>query len=48
MSQPTVSHAFTALLRRDLLLAYRRRAELLQPLFFLLVVITRFECQLCK
>ncbi|MGB5495285.1 MAG: heme exporter protein CcmB [Sedimenticolaceae bacterium] len=31
-----------ALLRRDFLLAYRRRAELLQPLVFLLVVVTLF------
>jgi len=42
MSKPTTSNACAALLRRDLLLAYRRRAELLQPLFFLLVVITLF------
>ncbi len=34
--------AFLALLRRDFLLAYRRRAELLQPLVFLLVVVTLF------
>jgi heme exporter protein B len=32
----------TALLRRDLLLAYRRRAELAQPLVFLLVVVSLF------
>lgn len=37
-----LSTAFLALLRRDFLLAYRRRAELLQPLVFLLVVITLF------
>ncbi|MGD8383953.1 MAG: heme exporter protein CcmB [Lysobacterales bacterium] len=42
MSRPNAYNAFMALLRRDLLLAYRRRAELLQPLFFLLVVITLF------
>jgi heme exporter protein B len=42
MSRPALSTAFLALLRRDLLLAYRRRAELLQPLFFLLVVVTLF------
>lgn len=42
MSQPTPVSAFTALLRRDFLLAYRRRAELLQPLVFLLVVVTLF------
>lgn len=42
MSQPTTVSAFTALIRRDFLLAYRRRAELLQPLVFLLVVVTLF------
>jgi heme exporter protein B len=42
MSQQVASTAFLALLRRDFLLAYRRRAELLQPLAFLLVVTTLF------
>lgn len=42
MSRPALATAFVALLRRDFLLAYRRRAELLQPLVFLLVVITLF------
>ena len=42
MSRPVLSNAFMALLRRDFLLAYRRRAELLQPLVFLLVVTTLF------
>jgi len=42
MSRQTSATAFTALLRRDFLLAYRRRAELLQPLMFLLVVVTLF------
>lgn len=42
MSRPALVTAFVALLRRDFLLAYRRRAELLQPLVFLLVVITLF------
>ena len=42
MSRQTSGTAFTALLRRDFLLAYRRRAELLQPLVFLLVVVTLF------
>jgi heme exporter protein B len=42
MSQQSPAKAFTALLRRDFLLAYRRRAELLQPLAFLLVVTTLF------
>lgn len=42
MSQQVASTAFLALLRRDFLLAYRRRAELLQPLAFLLVVTSLF------
>ena len=42
MSRPGTRAAFSALLRRDFLLAYRRRAELLQPLVFLLVVTTLF------
>lgn len=35
-------HVFLPLLRRDLLLAYRRRSELIQPLVFLLVVVSLF------
>ena len=42
MSRQSAGTAFSALLRRDFLLAYRRRAELLQPLVFLLVVTTLF------
>jgi len=42
MSRQATGTAFAALLRRDFLLAYRRRAELLQPLVFLLVVVTLF------
>lgn len=42
MSKQATGTAFSALLRRDFLLAYRRRAELLQPLVFLLVVTTLF------
>ena len=42
MSKQVASSAFVALVRRDFLLAYRRRAELLQPLVFLLVVVTLF------
>jgi len=42
MSRQSTGTAFVALLRRDFLLAYRRRAELLQPLVFLLVVVTLF------
>jgi heme exporter protein B len=33
---------FIALLRRDLVLAFRRRSEMLQPLIFLLVVVSLF------
>jgi heme exporter protein B len=35
-------HVFLPLLRRDLLLAFRRRSEVLQPLIFLLVVVSLF------
>ena len=42
MSKQATGTAFGALLRRDFLLAYRRRAELLQPLLFLMVVTTLF------
>jgi heme exporter protein B len=38
----SLSKAFFALLRRDLLLAFRRRTELLFPVIFLLVVISLF------
>ena len=38
----SMSSAFLALLRRDLLLAFRRRTELLFPVIFLLVVISLF------
>ena len=37
-----LSSAFLALLRRDLLLAFRRRTELLFPIIFLLVVVSLF------
>jgi len=37
-----VTSAGLALIRRDLLLAYRRRNEVLQPLIFLLVVVSLF------
>ena len=42
MSNPSATSAFVALLQRDLRLAFRRRAEILQPLVFLLVVVTLF------
>ena len=38
----SMSGAFLALLRRDLLLAFRRRTELLFPIAFLLVVVSLF------
>lgn len=38
----SLSQAFFALLRRDLLLAFRRRTELLFPVIFLLVVVSLF------
>jgi heme exporter protein B len=42
MSGTSTSGALAALLKRDLLLAYRRRSEMLQPLIFLLVVVSLF------
>ncbi|HLF30139.1 MAG TPA: heme exporter protein CcmB [Xanthomonadales bacterium] len=38
----SLSRAFFALLRRDLLLAFRRRSELLFPVIFVLVVVSLF------
>lgn len=38
----TLSGAFFALLKRDLMLAYRHRNELLNPLFFFILVVTLF------
>jgi len=34
--------AFIAIIRRDLLLAFRRRAEMMNPLFFFIIVVTLF------
>jgi heme exporter protein B len=42
VSGTKASGALTALLKRDLLLAYRRRSEMAQPLIFLLVVVSLF------
>lgn len=42
LRQASLSRAFFALLRRDLLLAFRRRSELLFPVFFVLVVVSLF------
>ena len=38
----TLSNAFIAIIRRDLVLAYRRRAEVANPLLFFVLVITLF------
>ncbi|WP_354671208.1 heme exporter protein CcmB [Thiohalobacter sp. IOR34] len=38
----SLSRAFASLLRRDLVLTYRRRAEAINPLFFFLLVVTLF------
>jgi len=40
--QTTLATAFLALLKRDLLLAYRHRNELLNPLFFFVLVVMLF------
>jgi heme exporter protein B len=42
MKTAPLSHAFLVLLRRDLTLAYRRRAELINPLLFFVLVTTLF------
>jgi heme exporter protein B len=38
----SLSRAFFAIIRRDLLLAFRRRAEVANPLFFFILVVTLF------
>lgn len=38
----TLTAAFFAIIRRDLLLAFRRRAEMANPLFFFVLVVTLF------
>lgn len=35
-------HAFIAIIRRDLILAFRRRAEMLNPILFFIIVVTLF------
>lgn len=42
MSEPTVIGAFSSLLRRDLTLAYRHRAEFANPLVFFVIVVSLF------
>jgi heme exporter protein B len=38
----TLTRAFLAIIRRDLVLAFRRRAEIINPLLFFILVITLF------
>ncbi|MGR8930630.1 MAG: heme exporter protein CcmB [Gammaproteobacteria bacterium] len=38
----SLTQAFMAIIRRDLLLAFRRRAEMANPLFFFVLVVTLF------
>lgn len=42
MTTPSLTRAFGALLRRDLLLAYRHRAQLANPLLFFTIVVSLF------
>lgn len=42
MMQSSLFQAFSAVIKRDLLLAYRHRAELINPLAFFVMVITLF------
>ena len=42
MNQPSLLRAILALLRRDLLLAFRARSELLNPLIFFALVVSLF------
>ena len=38
----SISRAFFAIIRRDLLLAFRRRAEIANPFFFFIIIVTLF------
>jgi heme exporter protein B len=42
MTEPSLSRAFGALLRRDLTLAFRHRSQLANPLLFFTIVVTLF------
>ena len=42
MSRPSLSTAFMAMLRRDLTLYFRHRAEIVNPLVFAAIVISLF------
>jgi len=54
ISSPTLGRAFYSLLKRDLLLAFRHRSEMINPLMFFVLVVTLFplgtgaETQLLK
>lgn len=42
MNEPRLGHAFFALLRRDLTLAYRHRSELANPMLFFVITVSLF------
>jgi len=42
MTQPSLSGAFTYMLKRDLTLAFRRPGELINPILFFVIVVTLF------
>lgn len=42
MTAPSTSRVFFALIKRDLMLSYRHRTELLNPLLFFVIVVTLF------
>jgi len=42
MKEASLTKVFIALLKRDLLLAYRHRAEIFNPMLFFILVITLF------
>ena len=42
ISSPSVGRAFYSLLKRDLLLAFRHRSEMINPLMFFVLVVTLF------
>lgn len=42
MTQASLTTAFLAILKRDLLLIFRRRSEAINPLFFFILVVTLF------
>lgn len=42
LNPPTLSQGFRTLLRRDLILAFRQRSDLVNPLFFFIMVVALF------